>query len=979
MSSQRKHLPKGIRNTDTHRPLSKKARLQSDVTILQGKAEPNKGDGGSSSMLVAIDQSGPEAERLEGVEGVEGSQGVESGDESNTGSRTRRSKSDQTMSARMAPFTPEVLSLIQNEIIGREHNRRAGRTCSCGSGGSAQYRCLECFHSIPVCSSCIQRQHVQHPFHRIQLWTGTHFKKSSLHELGFTLYLGHGGEACAIGGGAVTNFVVVHTNGVHERRIAFCLCKPRSHSYDRLCQLVGNRLFPPTVESPRTAFTFDVLEDFHRHSLSSKSSAYDYYQALRMHTNAAFPDRVEDRYSSFVLVMRFWRTLSLRRWAGLEHKIHQILTHRRKYSLAVYCPACPEIGLNVDGAAVAAAAESDTHLFTLFLSLDGNFRLQRKRKNNDPNDVALNDGHAYFVEHHAFKAHMGNVKKEKEKEARPFFSRRVKFKDAAVTGVVGCQCARHLTWVAQGMVDLDKGEAYAKTDYALAHALGEEALQQRWIMVSYDIWCQYHVNLSRRFREHFPRLEEAVSKMRGAVPKMHIEKHKWECQINHSFVYKPYSAMTYGEGIESTWSEQNHAASSTKELNEGHRHDTLDDFNGYWNWCKVIKIGSSLSAQAKRWHKELHDHKISFENFTQAVPEEVLADWMIHVEASKSDPSLFEPKDRGTSELKAYAELIGEESDQDFVICSFIRRGLELEDLLFSTKTEFSSANNIGNIDEDEDSPSSLSNSLQDWRSLQLELFPRLRPLPALGEIHLEQPELCLPSSYTAQERVSLGLEEATRYEISLRRGRAYDILRALRDWIHRSDYVRVTKKLGPIGRETRSYSNSGYKEAEEQKDYLLARYQETYRILEALEATADLNPLTRDDLWVKSPFELHRKGDSSKHNPWYWSIGKPDDMTTDSWLLEVERARWFRERALVDRLQEELELLNEEFRRSTVSFTQMSSTWTELAQRTQDQLGFSAYAHRHAAMYAAMSEKVFEQWKDAQQWLTIPDSSRTC
>ncbi|KAJ3562223.1 hypothetical protein NP233_g9711 [Leucocoprinus birnbaumii] len=801
-------LPKGIRNTDTHRPLSKKARLQSDVTVLQGKAEPNKDDGGSNSMLAAIDQLEERAERLEGVEEVERSQIVE-GEESNIGSRTQRSKGDQAMSVRMAPFTPEVLNLIQGEIIGREYDNRVGQKCSCDSGGSTRYRCLECFHSIPV--------------------------------------------------------------------------------------------------------------------------SYDYYQALRMHTNAAFPDLVEDRYSSMVLVMRFWRTLSLRRWAGLEHKIYQILTHRRKYSLAVYCPACPEIGFTVDDAAVLAAPESDayvassqdkqgannldSHLFTLFLSLDGNFQLQRKRKNNDPNDVALNDGHAYFVEHSAFKAHMESVKKEKEKEAC-----RVKFKDAAVTGVVGCQCARHLTWVAQGMVDLDKGEAYAKTDYALAHALGTEALRQRWIMVSYDIWCQYHVNLSRRFREHFPWLENVVEKMRGAVPKMHIEKHKWECQINHSFVYKPYSAMTYGEGIESTWSEQNHAASSTKELNEGHRHDTLDDFNGYWNWCKVIKIGSSLSAQAKRWHKELHDHKISFETFTRAVPQEILAEWMINIEASKSNPSLFELKDRGTSELKAYAELVGEESDEDIAVCSFIRRGLELEDLMSYAKTRFLS-DNIGDEDGDEDSPSSLSSSLQDWRSLQLELFPCLRPLPPLDENCLEHTELRLPSAYTARERDALGLQEATRYEIRLRRGRAYDILRALRDWIHRSDYVRVTKKLGPIGRETRSYGNSGYKEAEEQKDRLLARYQETYRILEVLEVTTDLNPLTRDDLWVKSPFELHKKGDSSKHNPWYWSIGKPDDMTTDSWLLEVERARWFRERALVDRLQEELELLNEEFRRSTLYF----------------------------------------------------------
>lgn len=114
--------------------------------------------------------------------------------------------------------------------------------------------------------------------------------------------------------------------------------------------------------------------------------------------------------------------------------------------------------------------------------------------------------------------------------------------------------------------------------------------------MSYDIWCQYSKNLEDRFKRNFedqPLLIAQVAKMRGAIPKMHIRGHGLECQINHSFYYKNYSGMTCGEGIESSWSEQNHAANSTKELNEGHRHNTLDDFNGYWNWCKVIQLGVS--------------------------------------------------------------------------------------------------------------------------------------------------------------------------------------------------------------------------------------------------------------------------------------------------------------------------------------------------------------------------------------------------
>ncbi len=53
--------------------------------------------------------------------------------------------------------------------------------------------------------------------------------------------------------------------------------------------------------------------------------------------------------------------------------------------------------------------------------------------------------------------------------------------------------------------------------------------------------------------------------------------------------------MTCGEGIESAWAEQNHAAGSTKEQSTGHQQDTLDDFNAYWNWSKLHRLRTLIS------------------------------------------------------------------------------------------------------------------------------------------------------------------------------------------------------------------------------------------------------------------------------------------------------------------------------------------------------------------------------------------------
>ena len=49
------------------------------------------------------------------------------------------------------------------------------------------------------------------------------------------------------------------------------------------------------------------------------------------------------------------------------------------------------------------------HKYTLFISADGNFRLQRKHKKDDPDDVALNEGRSYFVESAGYKAYLTRV------------------------------------------------------------------------------------------------------------------------------------------------------------------------------------------------------------------------------------------------------------------------------------------------------------------------------------------------------------------------------------------------------------------------------------------------------------------------------------------------------------------------------------------------------------------------------------------
>ncbi|KAF8582093.1 hypothetical protein K439DRAFT_1352311 [Ramaria rubella] len=128
--------------------------------------------------------------------------------------------------------------------------------------------------------------------------------------------------------------------------------------------------------------------------------------------------------------------------------------------------------------------------------------------------------------------------------------------------------------------------SYGNVDYALAQAL-REAADLPCIGLTYDIACQYLINLRKRFDAKFPHYAPLVPRILGLVPKMHLVGHKDDCRYRFSLNYTPGVGHTAGELIETVWHELNQANGSAKEMNPGHRHNFLDDMYGDWNWKKI--------------------------------------------------------------------------------------------------------------------------------------------------------------------------------------------------------------------------------------------------------------------------------------------------------------------------------------------------------------------------------------------------------
>ena len=92
------------------------------------------------------------------------------------------------------------------------------------------------------------------------------------------------------------------------------------------------------------------------------------------------------------------------------------------------------------------------------------------------------------------------------------------------------------------------------------------------LVISYDIACQWKVNLHQWMKElphHLQLSDEALANTRYAIPKFHAAAHELKCQMPHSLNVMPGVGRTDGEGIERNWSEINPVASSTKEMGPG--------------------------------------------------------------------------------------------------------------------------------------------------------------------------------------------------------------------------------------------------------------------------------------------------------------------------------------------------------------------------------------------------------------------------
>jgi hypothetical protein len=131
-------------------------------------------------------------------------------------------------------------------------------------------------------------------------------------------------------------------------------------------------------------------------------------------------------------------------------------------------------------------------------------------------------------------------------------------------------------------------------DFLLAAVLA--AWNLLWIIISYDIACQYAI----KFWERMSKMPESMRpKMaRGnvwwKVLNFHLPPHKKPCHSPYSFHWMWGAGMTHGEGVEQNWSFSNGAAASTRLMGPGSRQASLEDVFGFHNYDRTLAMRTSL-------------------------------------------------------------------------------------------------------------------------------------------------------------------------------------------------------------------------------------------------------------------------------------------------------------------------------------------------------------------------------------------------
>ncbi|KAJ7153131.1 hypothetical protein C8R43DRAFT_1126970 [Mycena crocata] len=883
-------------------------------------------------------------------------------------------------------------------------DHRSYDVCPLCSTEKAEYRCTDCLGGDQlICQACIVKRHIQQPLHRVELWNGQFFDPTTLKALGLRIQLGHwtfvDPRCRAPEPAAGDAFVIVDDHGVHEVNLDYCGCG----GGHKTRQLLRARLFPATVQAPRTASTFSGMRRFQLVSYESKCSAYESYRSLARETNnTGVGEPTKDRYHQFLRMAREWENLEMLKRAGRGHDPTGA-AGTGPGECALLCPACPHPGKNLPPN-WKDVPEDQKFLYALFLAMDANFRLKRKDVSSEDADPGLLRGWSSFTEVSASTCVAHDTVEQPDKEAR----------GTASSGIGAVDCARHNIKRPNAVGDLQFGERYINIDYMFFKSMAGTSLDR--FFVSYDIACQWHKNIWVRMAKYNPEIRyiHDVGKfMTFLVPKFHLPAHIEACNLNFSFNLTRWVGRTDGEAPERGWVNANPLAGSTKEMGPGARRDALDNHFNDWNYKKIIALGRVMLEKMEEAVPEMVETAAALTEMESALTRaaggaefspvvkwtEMARKWEAPPAAPTEPapvipeappPNPFETLAVEAANREATGKQLEGEVREDMHITEMISMGCKLERQQRGLGFDVAATGLYPTTEQRRamvERTSKMRRKIIAWIAIQHDFFPAVKVLrqredAARAKIARTQPiqgvevhdiRLWLPSGMMRLPGAALAitqlLKDAVDHEYRLRVGQTNEALHEIRGRL----LVRSTldKRKDARARGVRENMRSNAKlDGPNAEIYQMAEEYRTAR--GALEVLGVV--LGKQD-WSRGAKGKGRKGKRPPKKKkkveqplsWIWtSQVNPGDPESVNEALRIE---WAKTRARAMRWAEEVALLEEEMRRIRQFLTWRAGWWTERADGRQREDGPQREEERayawHAKLQTDLCERFETLWKD--------------
>ncbi|KAG9315413.1 hypothetical protein JVU11DRAFT_4564 [Chiua virens] len=849
----------------------------------------------------------------------------------------------------------------------------------------------------------------------VQQWNGRFYEGIALKELGFSLNLGHNGKVCpASGNGGAEwssdQFVIVDSAGIFTHSVKWCGCNGALVENKHL-QLLQCGLFPASITKPQTAFTFRVLDEFLVDALECKTSASSFYMKLKRLTNNAFPDSLPDRYRELMRVSRMWRDLCNRKRAGFGHDTNMGLNTG---ALALFCPACPQPGINLPD---KWEEKYNDDVIALHYVVDGNFTAQHMKMKKPEEDVSLADGLAYMVENEPYQAHVSSALDSKERSTcqnhRAVNDANIVKSNLRATGIGATACARHGCFVPHSVVDFYKGEQQKNMDYSICQAVSYHSTGVQKALVIYDIACQWYTNFRKRVESYnglsLPKDLEIIP----AIGKFHLSAHKPSCFPQYSLMFIKGAGHIDGEVLETLWSSFNKISPSARSMSLSHRQELYDDHMRDSNWKKLVGL---VKALLKKYKTALNGIKMTegpYQDLCTSLDLDQLECWM--KDAEKADiergeeldlyslqinkaPTLLEMRlnimgekaslSMGQGSLSWLVEGISIEDAQDALRAEI--RGLPsnptvLQKMAIAEKRQHLSAKItkfhqsafpfLAGMDYVEMASLAKDDSefcLEENRADSEDENQQNSGYGAEEEIYSEDdseaveecPEnhpLVMPSSMEVSFKSELGLRSLIKEELQLRIGQANDCLEQLRTHLGQKAilYRMNIRSSTSVRTDTRSKQEIHRTTLKINRD--IQSYHRARKALKSLGANQDVLQKYQDiqqaDLRLsKDITEENRFGQSSDVLPWFWRI-EGHSGQSDMWNIEFLRVSWLKARARYTRWKEELEMVRHEMFWITLWFKHQEEEWEKRSKNSQEP-GHVAYAEKQKDLWQRFRQK---------------------